>query len=133
MELKKPSTGLEDAKFQSDAIGKAQHAKAPYIVLWNMRKADLYRTPQYPRASFDGEDFVRHLGECCSITSVDKGSTPSGQAELKRLALDVVLAVHDAMTKGSVGGQGDMLKRFSYVSQGTEMDGVVRNGGTKIR
>jgi type I restriction enzyme M protein len=105
MELKKPSTGLGDAKFQSDAIGKAQHAKAPYIVLWNMRKADLYRTPQYPRASFDGEDFVRHLGECRSITSVDKGSAPSGQAELKRLALDIVLAGHDAMTKGSVGGQ----------------------------
>ena len=29
MELKKPSTGLGDAKFQSDAIGKAQHAKHP--------------------------------------------------------------------------------------------------------
>jgi hypothetical protein len=27
----------------------------------------------------------------------------------------------------------DMIERFSYVSQGTEMDGVVRNGGTKIR
>lgn len=105
MELKTPSTGLDDGAFHRDAIEKAQHASADYIVLWNMREAALYKAPAYPRTSFDADDFVRHLGTADAISSVQDGTTAKGQRQLKKLALDVSLAVHDAITTGAVGGQ----------------------------
>jgi hypothetical protein len=41
------------------------------------------------------------------------------------------IAEHCVWVRVKLGSTG--VERFSYVSQGTEMDGVVRNGGTKIR
>ena len=44
-ELKKPDTPITSPALLSDACSKAQRWGAPFFAIWNMRVAELYRTP----------------------------------------------------------------------------------------
>ena len=45
MELKTLETPINDPALFADAIEKAQFWRAPYFAIWNMREAELYKTP----------------------------------------------------------------------------------------
>ena len=46
IELKTPTTPINDPVFFADAFEKAQHWGATYFALWNMREIEVYKTPQ---------------------------------------------------------------------------------------
>ena len=45
MELKTPTTLINDPVFLADAIEKAQNWRAAYFAIWNMREFEVYQTP----------------------------------------------------------------------------------------
>ena len=45
IELKTPTTPINDPVFVGDAIEKARHWQARYLALWNMRELEVYETP----------------------------------------------------------------------------------------
>ena len=45
LELKTPDTAISDPQLLDDALEKARQWQAPYFAIWNMKEAELYKTP----------------------------------------------------------------------------------------
>lgn len=103
IELKTPKTPLADPMLRRDSVGKAQHNRAPYILLWNMRNAEMYKTPQYPRRDLMPDDFIASLGQVSEIKSTQDWTSASNRLALRNIANNVVRACHDLVTSGAVG------------------------------
>ena len=103
-ELKTPTTALSDPTFRADAVRKAQTVNAPYLALWNMRRAELYRTPPQPRKTLESDDFIATVGEVASLTKVEHWLQSSVKDQLHDIARLLLLAAHDLLNKGSYGG-----------------------------
>src|SRR5438105_8923062 len=48
IELKTPTTPINDPTFFADALEKGRHWKARYFALWNMRELEVYETVPAP-------------------------------------------------------------------------------------
>jgi hypothetical protein len=77
IELKTPDTSISDPTFLADAIEKAQQWNAPFFAIWNMREAELYRTPPPGKSTTPG-DAIRTWRLDPLITSVDSPLSTHG-------------------------------------------------------
>jgi len=90
-ELKKPDTPITSPALLSDACSKAQRWGAPFFAIWNMRVAELYKTPSGRDAT--PSDRVRPtfpLNE--KVSTVDDWLNPLVAKTLRQDALAVLEA-----------------------------------------
>lgn len=123
VELKTPTTPINDPVFFADAIEKAQHWRAKYFALWNMRELEVYVTPSLG-GSVLPTDALRRSSLPLAITQVDEWLKPAFTAELRNQALEILDAAitHDAT--GSVLGHA--IDAEIFVSRLTEVIGRIR-------
>jgi hypothetical protein len=70
-----------------------------------MRTLKLYRTPAAPRVSLLPDDYVGDIGNVSRLQSVDDWVVPDIQRELRQLVRKLVVALHDLVSRGAIGGQ----------------------------
>jgi hypothetical protein len=95
IELKTPTTPINDPVFFSGAIEKSQHWKAAYFALWNMRELEVYRTPTRDQY-FLPNDAIYRSALPLAITQVEDWLRPSFSNELRNQALAILDTSLDA-------------------------------------
>lgn len=103
-ELKSPLTSIGDADLAKDAIEKARSKKSPFVAIWNMRSLHLYRTPAFPRTAFLDSDEVLIFSSDPDIKVAEDWIKPDVQDRLRQRSDQLMLALNDVLTKGTVGG-----------------------------
>jgi N-6 DNA Methylase len=88
LELKGPSTALNDPLFIADAIEKGQYWSAPYFAIWNMQAAELYRTPALHEVVTPAETIYR--SPILPVANVEDWLKPSIAKRLKAQALEII-------------------------------------------
>lgn len=104
IELKTPETELGTPSYQRDAVQKAQAVKADFVALWNMRRLELYRTPAPPRKELLTDDLIKSFETLTSIKTSNDWLLAKNKDVLKQRVRELLLAIHDLDTTGSVGG-----------------------------
>lgn len=104
LELKTPRIPLRDDALRRDAVRKAQTLGAPYLALWNMRTVELYRTPPTPTRTLTDDDLAEVIGTAERLFRTEDWLNPDVEVELKQLAHRLVIAVHDLILTGAIGG-----------------------------
>ena len=99
IELKTPETSISDPAFLADAIEKARQWNAPFFAIWNMREAELYRTPA-PGENTTPGDVIRVWRLDPLVTSVELWLEDRSAASLRRRALEIVDASWEAHAAG---------------------------------
>jgi hypothetical protein len=102
MELKTPSTKLSDAKFQEDAVRKAQKVGSDHVALWNMQSLALYRTPAKPRRTLLAHDLILQWDLDPGIKTVSDWLKPGIKQRLKNQANALMTELFDLLTCGAV-------------------------------
>lgn len=85
IELKTPSTPINDPDFICDAVEKAHYWKAGYVAVWNMREFEVYQTTpsgDIPLPHHVIERSKRPL----SLNSVEEWLKPSNSKNLQKAA-----------------------------------------------
>ena len=82
LELKTPSTPINDPDFFADAIEKAQYWNAEYFAIWNMRELEVYRTPSSSESILP-TDVVHRSVIQLGITQVDDWLIPNFAESLR--------------------------------------------------
>ncbi len=100
IELKTPTTPINDPAFFADAVEKARHWKAAYFALWNMRELEVYRTPSADQHILP-TDAVYRSSLPLAITRVEDWLRPSFADELRNQAI----AILDTAVTHSVTGE----------------------------
>ena len=103
IELKTPDTTISDPAFLADAIEKAQHWNAPFFAIWNMKEAELYRTPPTGNTTVPS-NAIRTWRSDPLITSVDSWLDDRAGASLQRRAVEIVDASWEAHASGFSAG-----------------------------
>lgn len=104
VELKTPTTPINDPVLFADAIEKAQHWKANYFAIWNMREVELYTTPT-PDEIRTPTDALYRSASAAPITRVEDWLQPAVQKELQRQALKLLDVAHNHAATGHITGQ----------------------------
>ena len=114
IELKTPTTPINDAVFFADAIEKSRHWKAAYFALWNMRELEVYRTPSADHNVLPN-DAIYRSSLPLAITQVEDWLKPSFANELRTQAV----AILDTAITHSVTGEvkGHRLDTEIFVSR----------------
>lgn len=102
-ELKTPATPINDPVLFADAIEKAQHWGAPYFAIWNMRAAELYKTPQKEQI-LTPADAIKRWPHNPSVTKLDDWLNPDVCKHLKSQSLDILQAAWDHNAAGPTPG-----------------------------
>ena len=87
-ELKTPSTPIWDSQLLIDATQKAQRWGSPFFVIWNMKAAELYRTPKEGTATPADRKFESPLNS--KVTKVDDWLNPQRAVELQHVCLELL-------------------------------------------
>ena len=99
IELKTPTTPLNDPAFMQDALEKAQHWQAPYFALWNMRQLELYATPPVGQSPIPTDAITRSTLPL-SIANVDDWLKPNFAKALRNHAQQILRAAIDHSNTG---------------------------------
>lgn len=103
IELKTPTTAINDPELLRDAIEKAQNWRADYFAVWNMRECEVYQTPAAGTAVLP-TDAIMRSNDCASITSVEDWLKPQQRGMLRDQATKALdTAVHHALVGGQAG------------------------------
>jgi type I restriction enzyme M protein len=88
IELKTPSTPINDPVFFSDALAKGRYWKSKYFALWNMREFEVYETtdPKTPTPA----DIIRKSSHPLAITQVEDWLKPNWKKELHAQAVEIL-------------------------------------------
>lgn len=103
IELKTPTTPINDPKFFSDAVEKAQHWNASYCALWNMRELEVYKTPPKGQALL-ATSAIRRSFLSLAITRVEDWLRPAFARELQQQASEILDASVSHQATGEVTG-----------------------------
>lgn len=123
IELKTPATPINDPVLFADAIEKAQHWRAAYFAIWNMREMEVYKTPA-PGASLLPSEAICRSALPLAISQVEDWLKPSFARELRNQGAEIVdSAVLHAAT-GQVSGQ--TIDAEIFVSRLTDTIGKLR-------
>jgi methylase of polypeptide subunit release factors len=88
IELKTPTTPINDPAFFSDALAKGRYWKSKYFALWNMREFEVYETtnPKTPTPS----DTICKSSHPLAITHVEDWLRPNWKKELHAQAREIL-------------------------------------------
>ncbi len=103
LELKTPTTYINDPEFFTDAIEKARHWNAPYFALWNMQELEVYSTPPMERAVLP-TDAITRSSLSPAITKVENWLKPAFTKELRTKAIDILNTALEHYTRDSTTG-----------------------------
>ncbi len=117
IELKTPTTPINDPELFADAIEKAQFWKARYVAIWNMRELELYETPD-PGDIVTPADVLYRSSNPTAITRVEDWLVPAIQRELQREALQLLDIAHNHAATGHV--MGHIIDGEIFVARLTE-------------
>ena len=104
IELKTPSTPINDPVLFADAIEKAQYWKAKYLAIWNMREMEVYKTPEPPKSLLPSEAICRSTLPL-SISQVEDWLKPVFAKELRNQGLKLLDAAVLHAATGELYGQ----------------------------
>ena len=102
-ELKTPTTLINDPELFADAIEKAQHWKAPYFAVWNMRTAELYKTPA-AGAVVTPAEALKRWPQIAAVTKPEDWLVPAIAKQLREQALAILQAAWDHAAQGPTAG-----------------------------
>ena len=91
IELKTPSTPINDPDFVTDAVEKAFHWKANYFAVWNMREYELYRASGSRKVPLPTETIAQSTHPL-RIASVEDWLKPSHSNNLREQANEILEA-----------------------------------------
>lgn len=117
IELKTPTTPINDPELFADAIEKAQFWKARYVAIWNMRELELYETPD-PGEIITPADELYRSSNSAPITRVEDWLVPAVQRDLERQALHLLDIAHNHAATGHV--MGHVIDGEIFVARLTE-------------
>ena len=124
LELKTPSTPINDLDFFTDAIEKAQYWNADYFAIWNMRKFEVYRTPSSSESILP-TDVVHRSVIQLEITQVDDWLIPTFVKSLRNQAVEIM---DSAVVHSVEGGYlGQTIDSEIFVSRLTDSIGKLRS------
>lgn len=123
IELKTPTTPINDPTFFNDAIEKAQHWRAKYVALWNMRELEVYETPAIGVAVLPSDAIVRSSLPL-AITHVEDWLKPAFSNALRQQAVGILDAAVNHAATGIVAGHA--IDAEIFVSRLTEAIGRLR-------
>ena len=103
IELKTPDTPINDPNLFADAIEKAQHWRAPYFAIWNMREAELYKAPS-KGGLVTPADAIKRWPLQSGVRKVEDWLQADVAKALQRQVIDILEAAwgHNA-TSGAAG------------------------------
>ena len=118
IELKTPTTPINDPMFFADAVEKARHWNAAYFALWNMRELEVYPTPSAGRNVLPN-DAIYRSSLPLAITQVEDWLRTSFADELRNQSI----AILDTALVHSVTGEvkGHRLDTEIFVSRLTSV------------
>lgn len=124
IELKTPTTPLNDPIFLADACEKGQHWKSKYFALWNMRELEVYETPPIGAPIPLPSQAICRSFPPLAITQVAEWLKPAFKAELQKQAVQLLDAaiLHHATGKVS----GHTIDADIFVARLTESIGNLR-------
>lgn len=123
IELKTPSTKINDPELFSDAIEKAQFWRAPYFAIWNMREAELYKTPPPGQYLTPAEAIKRWPTQPLVSKLEDWLRADSSKA----LRLQVINILESAWGHQATGGHtGNVIDAEIFVSRLSDSIGRLR-------
>ncbi|HLP66083.1 MAG TPA: N-6 DNA methylase [Rhizobium sp.] len=98
IELKTPTTPINDPVFFADALAKGRYWKSKYFALWNMRDFEVYETtdPKTPTPA----DMIRKSSHPLALSHVEDWLQPSWKKELHDQAVEIL----DAAIAHSISG-----------------------------
>jgi hypothetical protein len=117
LELKTPSTPINDPVFYADAIEKAQHWKARYFAIWNMRELEVYKTPPVGETVVPSDRIGRST-TALAISQVEDWLKPSFAKPLRDQALRIFNLAVEHAAKGDAAGHA--IDAEIFVSRLTE-------------
>ncbi len=124
IELKTPTTPINDPVFLADAVEKAQHWQATYFALWNMREIEVYLTP--PKGTSPTPDqAIDRSSAPLAITQVEDWLVARFEKELRKQAIGILRAAVDHRATGH--GQGHAIDPQIFVARMTESVSKLRN------
>jgi SAM-dependent methyltransferase len=123
IELKTPTTPINDPEFFADALEKGRHWKARYFALWNMRELEVYATPPAGHTPLPTEA-IRRSSLPLAVTQVEDWLKPAFAAELHKQGIEII----DAAINHHVGGgvTGHTIEAVIFVSRLTDSIGKLR-------
>lgn len=123
IELKTPTTPLNDPVFFADALEKGRHWKADYFALWNMRELEVYLTPPAGHTPLP-TDALRRSAFPLALTQVEDWLKPAFSAELHKQAIEIIDTCINHHVSGGVAGHA--IEAVIFVSRLTEAIGKLR-------
>ncbi|WP_298253922.1 N-6 DNA methylase [Bradyrhizobium sp.] len=123
IELKTPTTPINDPTFFKDALEKGRHWKAKYFALWNMRDFELYETTNPPHNPVPS-DAIRKSTHPLALSHVEDWLKPNFKKDLHAQAIEIF----DAAVVHSVSGLGHQhaIDPDIFVARLTESIGQLR-------
>lgn len=124
IELKTPTTPINDPIFLADACEKAQHWNAKYFALWNMRELEVYETPAPGAAIPLPSAAIGRSFPPLAITQVEEWLKASFSAELRKQAIQLLDTAILHHTTGKVSGH--LIDADIFVARLTDSIGKLR-------
>jgi type I restriction-modification system DNA methylase subunit len=124
IELKTPTTPINDPTFFADALAKGRHWHSRYFALWNMRECEVYETTPAPHQPLP-IDAVLRSSHPLAITQVEDWIKPGFRKDLEQQAV----AILDAAIQHSITGvkRGHAIDPELFVSRLTDAIASLRN------
>ena len=104
IELKTPTTPINDPAFVADAIEKARYWQAKYLALWNMREMEVYETPAPGNSLLPSEAICRSALPL-AIEQVEDWLKPAFAAELRNQSIRLLDTAILHLATGKLSGQ----------------------------
>jgi hypothetical protein len=101
IELKTPTTPINDPVFFADALEKGRHWHARYFALWNMRELEVYETTPAPHVPVPS-DAIRKSTQPLAVTQIEDWLKPAFKKDLQNQAIQIL----DAAVNHAVSGIG---------------------------
>ena len=137
LELKTSDTAISDPLLLDDALEKARHWQAPYFAIWNMKEAELYKTP-LSHHSLTPADAVQRWPLLTGMKRLEDWLKPSVSASLRKQAEAILeVALGHSIQGGGAAVQIDadiFVSRLAGVITGLRSllyDEIVRHSKTQ--
>lgn len=124
IELKTPTTAINDPALFIDAIEKARHWRAQYFAIWNMREIEVYETPAHGKSLLPSQAICRSALPL-AISQVEDWLKPSFARELRNQAVEILDATVLHAATGKFSGQ--TIDTEIFVSRLTDTIGKLRD------
>jgi type I restriction enzyme M protein len=101
IELKTPTTPINDPTFFADALEKGRHWNSQYFALWNMRELEVYETTPSPHNPVPS-DAIRRSAHPLAVTQVEDWLKSAFKKELHEQALEILdVAINHSISGAS--------------------------------